>query len=446
MPSSRARSNSTQDELIELGHNWYVPSLSSSPAPFSLHPHPIVQEKTLRAKRDGNAPTLDVPNSSSPLLFSRFIHNPNHRSVRVRYEAIGPDHPSLPAAELALTKIAHSLLQISGCRATIVPCLHRDALRAGKTTGVVLHATMLNVEVLEMVHMMQSAVPVHLYIGEALTTATSFDMYSPDKVTVPDRLDPGDPLFCQTTQRALTFGGYLHSVDDENALFGLTAGQAVVPHAGFALHSRLKPRERHQKRVRSSQAAIQCLGRPLSNPAVKIVEEAIRASQLERERMQAELRRTVQEGPSMAIQKRVQQKEAEYQRLVDSITRPQEYDVGHACAAEALIRPCSSKFAPFAPPRVSTDISRLARRRARETQLRILLPAPPLALAPTKKHCGRAHAPPLLDAHAHGAQGDRQPRHDARAPGHAPARRARLDARPRPERRAAARAVPRRRR
>ena len=364
----------------------------------------------------------------------------------MRYEAIGPDHPSLPAAELALTKIAHSLLQISGCRATIVPCLHRDALRAGKTTGVVLHATMLNVEVLEMVHMMQSAVPVHLYIGEALTTATSFDMYSPDKVTVPDRLAPGDPLFCQTTQRALTFGGYLHSVDDENALFGLTAGQAVVPHAGFALHSRLKPRERHQKRVRSSQAAIQCLGRPLSNPAVKIVEEAIRASQLERERMQAELRRTVQEGPSMAIQKRVQQKEAEYQRLVDSITRPQEYDVGHACAAEALIRPCSSKFAPFAPPRVSTDVSRLARRRTRETQLRILLPAPPLALAPAKKHCGRAHAPPLLDAHAHGAQGDRQPRHDARAPGHAPARRARLDARPRPERRAAARAVPRRRR
>ena len=90
-------------------------------------------------------------------------------------------------------KIAHSLLQISSCRATIVPCLHRDALCAGKTTGVVLHATMLNVEVLEMVRMVQGAVPVHLYIGEPLTTATSFDMYSPDKVIVRDRLDPGDP-------------------------------------------------------------------------------------------------------------------------------------------------------------------------------------------------------------------------------------------------------------
>ncbi|EJF60923.1 hypothetical protein BD309DRAFT_957585 [Dichomitus squalens] len=201
---------------------------------------------------------------------------------------------------------------------------------------------MLNVEVLEMVHMMQSAVPVHLYIGEPLTTATSFDMYSPDKVTVPERLEPGDPLFSQSTQRALTFGGYLHSTDDDTALFGLTAGQAVVPHAGFALHSRLKPRERHQKRVRSSQAAIQCLGRPLSNPAVRIVEQAIRASRLERERMYAELRRTIPGDAAIAIQRRVQQQEAEYQRLVDSLARPQEYDVGHACAAEALIRPCSS--------------------------------------------------------------------------------------------------------
>lgn len=303
-------------------------------------------------ERDNCTPTPDVSDATSPLPFCRFIHNPNHRSVRVRYEAIGPDHPALPAAELALTKIAHSLLQINGCRATLVPCLHRDALRTGKTTGIVLHATMLNVEVLEMVHMMRSAVPVHLYIGEPLTTATSFDMYSPDKVTVPDRLDPGDPLFCQSTQRALTFGAYLRSVDDENALFGITAGHAVVPHAGFALHSRLKPRERHQKRVRSSQAAIQCLGRPLSNPAVRIVEQAIRASQLERERMHAELRRTVPEGAAMAIQKRIQQQEAEYHRLVDSIARPQEYDVGHACAAEALIRPCSSKST--SPPAVAT--------------------------------------------------------------------------------------------
>ena len=123
--------------------------------------------------------------------------------------------------------------------------------------------------------------------------------------------------------------------------------QAVVPHAGFALHSRLKPRERHQKRVRSSQAAIQCLGRPLSNPAVRIVEQAIRASQLERERMYAELRRTVPEDAAMAIQRRVQQQEAEYHRLVESLARPQEYDVGHACAAEALIRPCSSTSCGF---------------------------------------------------------------------------------------------------
>ena len=102
--------------------------------------------------------------------FLRFIHNPNHRAVRVRYEAIGPNHPALPAAETALNKIAHSLLQINGCRATIVPCLHREELHAGRTMGIVLHTTMLNVDVLEMVHMMQSAVSVHLYIGEPLTT------------------------------------------------------------------------------------------------------------------------------------------------------------------------------------------------------------------------------------------------------------------------------------
>ena len=264
--------------------------------------------------------------------------------MRVRYEAIDANHPALRTAENSLNKISNVLLQIDGCRATIVPCLHRADL-PGNThvLGIVLHTTMLNVEVLEMIHLMQSAVPVHLYIGEPLATATPFDTYSPDRLVLPDRLEPGDPLFCSGTQRAMVFGAYLHSTDDDNSLYGLTVGQAVVPHSGFALHPRLKPRGRHQRRVRSSQLAIQSLGRPLSNPAVKVVEQAIRVFELEKARIYAEVERTGAAVVSPLAQRRLQQQEGEVARLRESLARPHEYDVGHACAAEALIRPCSSE-------------------------------------------------------------------------------------------------------
>ncbi|KAI0704398.1 hypothetical protein C8T65DRAFT_741089 [Cerioporus squamosus] len=294
MPPSHSRTNSVEEELIELGHNW-------------------------------------------------FIHNPNQRAVRVRYEAIDSNHPALRTAETSLDKIARVLLQIDGCRATIVPCLHRAEIPNNRhVLGVVLHMTMLNVEVLEMVHLMQSVVPVHLFIGEPLTTATSFDLYSPDKLTIPDHLEPGDPLFCSGTQRAMVFGAYLHAADGDNALYGITVGQAVVPHSGFAMHPRLKPRGFHQRRVRSSQLAIQQLGRPLSNPAVQVVEQTIRASELEQARIYAELERTGQNEGSPLVQRRLQQHQAQILRLRESLTRSHEYDVGHACAAEALIRPCNS--------------------------------------------------------------------------------------------------------
>lgn len=226
-----------------------------------------------------------------------------------------------------------------------MPCLHRSELPGNRhVLGIVLHMTMLNVEVLEMVHLMQSAVPVHLFIGEPLTTAIPFDLYSPDKLTVPDRLEPGDPLFCSGTQRAMVFGAYLHAVDDDNALYGITVGQAVVPHSGFAMHPRLKPRGFHQHRIRSSQLAIQQLGQPLSNPAVQVVEQTIRASELEQARIYAELEKTGQKEASPLVQRRLQQHHAQVLRLRESLTRAHQYDVGHACAAEALIRPCNSKL------------------------------------------------------------------------------------------------------
>ncbi len=264
--------------------------------------------------------------------------------MRLRYEAIDPNHPALRTAEDSLNKITRVLLQIDGCRATIVPCLHRSELPENhQVLGIVLHTTMLNVEVLEMVHLMQSAVPVHLFIGEPLATATPFDTYSPDRLTLPHRLEPGDPLFCSGTQRAMVFGAYLHSTDDDNSLYGLTVGQAAVSHSGFALHPRLKPRGRHQRRVRSSQLAIQSLGRPLSNPAVKVVEQAIRVFELEKARICAEVERTGAAVISPLAERRLQQQEAECTRLCESLARPHEYDVGHTCAAEALIRPCNSE-------------------------------------------------------------------------------------------------------
>ncbi len=139
----------------------------------------------------------------------RFIHNPNLRSVRVHYEAIPKDHPTLPAAEHALEKIVHVLVQLNGCRASIVPCLHR-AERGLQDLPVVLHATLLDVEVLEMLHLMNSAIPVHLYIGDPLTTGTPFDAYSPEKLVIPSELRPGDPIFCASTERVTVFTAYLH--------------------------------------------------------------------------------------------------------------------------------------------------------------------------------------------------------------------------------------------
>ena len=259
-----------------------------------------------------------------------------------------------------MNNMVHVLLQIPGLCATIVPCLHRSTPFVSDpyeddVVGVVLHATLLNVEVLELIHLMPSTVPVHLYIGEPLTTATPFENYSPDKLALPKRLSPGDPLFCAPTQRAVVFGAYLHSAspvpEEDGAIYGLTVGHAVVPHTGFAPHPRLRSRDsvlaKHrdsaQRRVRSSQLAIQPLGRPLSSPAPRVVAQALRAFELEKARVFAELERVgYAEGPLTVQRRRLQMQDAEYERLRKTLARPQDFDVAHTCAAESLIRPCGT--------------------------------------------------------------------------------------------------------
>ncbi|KAJ8456846.1 hypothetical protein ONZ51_g11880 [Trametes cubensis] len=294
----RVGSTSIQEELIPLGHNW-------------------------------------------------FIHNPNHRSVRVRYEHIPAEHHDLAIAEVAMEKIVRVLAQMRGWRASLVPCLHRSELGGGDTLSVVIHATMLHVEVLDMLHLMGSDLPVHLYIGDPLATGTSFDVYSPERLLLPDRLTPGDPIFCSSTERVTILGAYLYSPDGDT-IYGLTAGQAVVPHASFQPHPRLLSRtEKHQRQLRSSQLALHCLGKTLSNPAVKIVEHMVRHLEAERAIVCAEKEEMAASRPlSPAGDQRhralLQQYDSEHAILCDSLNRPHEFDVGHACAAEAIIRPCNS--------------------------------------------------------------------------------------------------------
>ncbi|KAI0667548.1 hypothetical protein C8Q78DRAFT_981858 [Trametes maxima] len=293
-----ARSASVQAELIPLGHNW-------------------------------------------------LIHNPNYRSVRVRYEAIPPHHQGLPAAEVAVEKIVRVLAQANDIRAAIVPCLYRIQEGADLLL-IVLHITTLNVEIMEMVHLMRGAIPVHLYIGDPLATGTPFEVYSPEKLVLPERIHPGDPIFCSGTERVAVFAAYLHSPDDDGVLYGLTAGHTVVPHAGFVPHPRLLPRtETKRRRMRSSQLALHQLGQPLSNPAIKIVERAIQMQEAERTMLCTQETLAAGEcalGPTSDRRNlaRLRQHDMEHAALLDSLTRPHEYDIAHACAAEAIIRPCNS--------------------------------------------------------------------------------------------------------
>ncbi|KAI0641694.1 hypothetical protein C8Q79DRAFT_287124 [Trametes meyenii] len=296
---TRVGSTSVQAELISLGHNW-------------------------------------------------LIHNPNYRSVRVRYEAIPPHHRGLTAAEVAVEKIVRVLVQANNVCAAIVPCLYRAQGESTDFLSVVLHVTTLNVEVMEMVHLMRSTIPVHLYIGEPLTASTPFEVYSPEKLVLPERIYPGDPIFCSGTERVTVFGAYLHSTGDDGALYGLTAGHAVVPHSGFIPHPRLLPHtEKKRRRMRSSQLALHQLGLPLSNPAVKVVERAIQVGEAERvmlctEENLAAGARAVSPTTDQRNLTRLRQHDLEHAALLDSLTRPHEYDVAHACAAEAIIRPCNN--------------------------------------------------------------------------------------------------------
>ncbi|KAI0739856.1 hypothetical protein C8Q80DRAFT_199932 [Daedaleopsis nitida] len=301
MPT-RARSTSFKDELIDLGHNWY-------------------------------------------------LHNPDIHSVRLRYEAIDEDHPSLLAAEASTDKIARVLLrQIHDCRVTIVPCLHRNELPGrDDVLGAVLHVTTVDTGILDIVYLLQSDVPVHLYFGEPLATATAFDAYNPDRVALPSRLAPGDPLFCSATQRAVVFGAYLHAPANPDALYGLTVGQAVLPHTGFDLHPLLKRRSGQHTSLSTSSSSLlvfKYVARPLSNPATEVVERAIRALVKESERIIGEVERTGAAALTPLAQRRVQQNEAECAKLGRSLANAHAYDVGHVYAAEALVRPCSGHGDP----------------------------------------------------------------------------------------------------
>ncbi|CDO77834.1 hypothetical protein BN946_scf184714.g9 [Trametes cinnabarina] len=279
-----------------------------------------------------------------PLGYNWFIHNPKCRSVRVRYEAIPPYHDALPFVEVALEGIVRTLQQVKTWRASLVSCLHRTQQDGEDTFSVVLHVTSLHVEILDMVHLLASDIPVHLYIGDPLTTGTPFDVYSPEKLSLPEKLVPGDPIFCPSTERVTVFAAYLHSPDDNELLYGLTVGQSVVPQPGFLPHRRLLPRsERHQQRMRSSQLALHCLGRPLSSPAAKVVQRSVHLLEAERAMLfQNTGDRPMSPATDQRHSARLRQHDAELATLQNSLSKPHEYDVGHACAAEAIIRPCTS--------------------------------------------------------------------------------------------------------
>ncbi|KAI9065684.1 hypothetical protein FKP32DRAFT_1610500 [Trametes sanguinea] len=320
---------------------------------------------SLSPSRGGSASALD---ELIPLGHNWFIHDPKCRSVRVRYEPIPPHHDALPFVEVAIEKVVRTLAQMKSWRASVVPCLHRTYHLGEETLSVVLHATMLHVEVLDMVHLLESDIPVHLYIGDPLTTGTPFDVYNPEKLTLPDRIAPGDPIFCSTTERVAVFAAYLHSPED-NALYGLTVGQAVVPQPGFLPHRRLLPRsERHQRRMRNSQLALHCLGRPLSNPAVKVVERAVQQLEAEREMLFEDVGdRPMSPATDQRHSARLRKHDAELAILQNSLNRPHKYDVGHACAAEAIIRPCTTVLThgqPGSDHRHSTKQSRQGKERS----------------------------------------------------------------------------------
>ncbi|KAI0776997.1 hypothetical protein BD413DRAFT_468313 [Trametes elegans] len=293
-------SASSQSELIPLGYNWQV----------------------------------------------RFIHNPEHRSVRERYEAIPPDHDGIPAAEESLGAVVRVLRQVGGCRACIAPCLHRGACHDpdfGSARSVVLHVTLLDVQILDMLYLLSSTTPVHLYIGDPLTTGTPFDTYSPEKLAVPESVLPGDPIFSTRTERVTVLGAYLHPADD-SAQYGLTVGHAVVPQASFLPHAQLLPRpEKDRRHVRNSRLALQHVGQPLSSPSVKVVERALQAYEAEASLLFADPQGSSSGTSSTSDPRliaRLHQYKVEHEMLRNALARPHELDIAHACAAEAIIRPC----------------------------------------------------------------------------------------------------------
>ncbi|EMD36005.1 hypothetical protein CERSUDRAFT_96228 [Gelatoporia subvermispora B] len=181
-----------------------------------------------------------------------------------------------------------------------------------------------------------TSLPVHIYIGDPLTSTTPISQYKPDKLGIPDVLEAGDPIFCADTQCFSVLGLYLHSTQDDT-IFGLTIGQAVHRDGGFELHPKLAGESRRNSN-RSSQRALRCLGTTLSAPAQELVEAALHAYEASNRTRRASGDES--EAPAARAAARIRQQEAEYAALRDALARPHELDVGHACAAEALIRSC----------------------------------------------------------------------------------------------------------
>ncbi|OCH91984.1 hypothetical protein OBBRIDRAFT_727705, partial [Obba rivulosa] len=274
-----------------------------------------------------------------------YVHNPSHRSVRVWYEAIPPEHHHLAVAERDQRYIVSDLVRLDGCSATVVPCLYRQHGQGLSGTMTVLHLTITDINLLRGIRLATTKLPVHIYVGEPLASTTPLDSYKADKIRIPGSVEAGDPIFCVDTRRAMVLGLYLHSTQDDT-LFGLTIGQAVHHESNFELHPKLAGEQRRHSN-RSSQRALRCLGTTVSAPAQELVEGALHAF----EALQSSYRTSDEGNEASAARQaaRLRQQEAECAALREALARPHELDVGHACAAETLIRSCHEPAAPSTP-------------------------------------------------------------------------------------------------
>lgn len=312
----------SKEELLHLGHNWCARPDLHYRVTFLLRISPEI------------------------CICFRFVHNRRNRSVKAWYEAIPLKHALLAIAEDDQRQLVSTLLRLEGSEVTVVPCLfrwssvwkdskyppphHASTSHSQDGFTVILHVTLPDINILKDVPLARTRLPVHIYIGNPLLSATDMNAYNAARMTVPPRVEVGDPLFCATTARSIVFSVYLHSIADES-LFGLTVGQAVQHDPNFALHRALVRNSRDKSKQDRYSSAFQSLGTVLSSPCPSLIEDTIKAFDSRRE--QDALR---ENSSRLGLSKRSQ----EMALLNDALTRPHELNIGHACAAELSIRPC----------------------------------------------------------------------------------------------------------